>query len=123
MNRTNERIQFENPPLTNAKLLIVDGLRLSQEETEVKLNDLSVTGLRFSTDLNFSIGQHLVIEVSLFTPTNHLFGEVVWKEASHHEYTYGIKIISADLSYYQYMQSYETYLENRKSELLVGGRQ
>ncbi|MCT2535279.1 PilZ domain-containing protein [Aquibacillus koreensis] len=123
MKRNHERVQFSDPPLTKAGLVIMNEQGFVESEVEVKLHDLSVTGLCFSSGLHFYEGQQLVLKLKLFAPTNQIFGEIVWKSEHDGEFTYGVSIITADLAYFQYMQSYDDYIQNKKRDILVGGRQ
>ncbi|MDL4838907.1 PilZ domain-containing protein [Aquibacillus rhizosphaerae] len=126
MKRSTQRIEFTNPPLADTTIMLVeekDEVQITKILSKIKFVDLSVTGLCFSSELDLYKGQKIIIRAKLFSPTNHIFGEIKWKEQNSHEMTYGLEIISADFNYFQYMNSYENYIQNKNNELLVGGRQ
>lgn len=116
LSRDHARAHFADSPETDAKIILMDCESMNEITSQIRLHELSVKGLRFSTTNAFSVGDHLVMNLRLFAPTNHIFGEVIWKEQAYEQanYTYGIKIIMSDYDYYQFMNSYDTYIKNKK---------
>ncbi|WP_186576575.1 PilZ domain-containing protein [Aquibacillus kalidii] len=110
MTRQGSRIPFQTAPSMKTTITRVNGLNLFKSETVIALKDVSVSGICFTSELDFEVGQYLTIELSLFTPTNQIFGEVVRKESKDSSYTYGFKITTADKTYHEYMSSYENYI-------------
>ncbi|WP_112182146.1 MULTISPECIES: hypothetical protein [Paraliobacillus] len=116
MSRDHARAHFADSPETEATFKVMNCESINKTSSQIRLHELSVKGLRFSTTTAFSVGDHIVINLRLFAPTNHIFGEVIWKEQAHEpaDYTYGIKIIMSDYDYYQFMNSYDAYIKNKK---------
>lgn len=116
---------FDQPLEVQATVTTVEGLSLRKESLTLTLENLSSNALSFSTNKLFSIGQHLVLEVCLCSPSNQIFGQVIWSQETLEGNTYGFKIVSADEEYYRYMNKYKNIIENEDIEekALVGGRQ
>lgn len=116
MSRSHARAHFSDSPETEAKIKVMHDNMNMETSIQIHLHELSVKGLRFSTTNAFSVGDNIIMKIRLFAPTNHIFGEVIWKEQMHEsdDYTYGIKIIMSDYDYYQFMNSYDTYIKNKQ---------
>lgn len=116
VSRDYARAHFPDSPVTKATIQLVDGSHLLQKDSKIRLHEMSVKGIRFSSEIDFSIGDHIIMNIRLFAPTNHIFGKVVWKKQAHdtNTFTYGILIIMSDYDYYQFMHSYDTYIKNKQ---------
>ncbi|WP_117168464.1 hypothetical protein [Paraliobacillus sediminis] len=116
MSRSHARAHFSDSPETEAKIKVLHDEINLETNSQIRLHELSVKGLRFSSSNAFSVGDNIIMNLRLFAPTNHIFGEVIWKEQTNKkdDYTYGIKIIMSDYDYYQFMNSYDTYIKNKQ---------
>jgi len=114
MPRTYARAQFSNPPVINASIQVIDGSCLLQKDSKIAIHDLGLQGLHFSSMTAFSIGETINLQISLFSPTNHISGEVIWKRDETDTYHYGLKIITSDCDFFQFMHSYDTYIKEQQ---------
>jgi hypothetical protein len=69
--------------------------------TLLKVENMSLTGLRFTSDLNFPVTDELVLslEFSLLGRNIFLLGTIVWKQKTAVSYIYGFEIISSNIGY------------------------
>ena len=114
MPRTYARAQFSNPPVINASIHVVNESVLLQKDSKIIIHDVGLQGLHFSSMTAFSVGDTINLQISLFSPTNHISGEVIWKKEKSDTYHYGFKIITSDCDYFQFMHSYDTYIKDHQ---------
>ncbi|GGM32146.1 hypothetical protein GCM10011351_17870 [Paraliobacillus quinghaiensis] len=114
MPRMYARAHFSNPPVINASIQVADGSCLLQKDSKIVIHNIGLQGLRFSSMTAFSVGDTIKLQVSLFSPTNRICGEIIWKKEDPDTYHYGLKIITSDYDFFQFMHSYDTYINEHQ---------
>ncbi|WP_407269637.1 PilZ domain-containing protein [Radiobacillus sp. PE A8.2] len=107
--RKHERLHFDKPTTVPATIGTVYNNVINQQKASVSLRNISLSGMCFTSDIDVSVGDLLLLELNLFTNVNLIYAEVRWKKSTKDSFTYGIKIVTSDLNYFKYMDSFEQY--------------
>jgi hypothetical protein len=102
-NRRFNRIKPNSPILAKAHIYKYKNKKIISPSTILKVENYSLSGLQFSSKLNFPISNELILslEFSLFGLKNEIQGTNVWQRKKQKGYIYGFEIRSTNLSYYQ----------------------
>ncbi|TWI59989.1 PilZ domain-containing protein [Halalkalibacter nanhaiisediminis] len=102
--RLNKRINLKPPIAAKAKIFEFENVELVSDRYALfHVENISLTGLRLRSDLDFPIMKELILslEVSLFGRENYLLGTIVWKKKSGEQFVYGFEIRSTNIGYMQ----------------------
>jgi hypothetical protein len=101
--RKHKRIDLKSPIMVKGKIHKFKNKYGLNHTTLLKVENISLTGLRFSSALNFPVTNDLILslEFSLLGRKNHLLGTIVWKRKTTTNYVYGFEIISSNIGYIQ----------------------
>ncbi|WP_409300078.1 PilZ domain-containing protein [Peribacillus sp. SCS-155] len=92
--RTEKRVNFKQPKPVKAKIHQLGNRSLPSGTAEVKIENISLNGLRFSSDLDFPITKEmdLTFEIELLGEHSSIAGSILWKEKIESGYMYGVEI-------------------------------
>lgn len=97
------RIKPNSPIIAKAHIYKYKNKKFTSPSTILKVEDYSLSGLQFSSKLNFPVSNELILalEFQLFGLKNKIQGTIVWKRKTPNGYIYGFEISSTNLNYYQ----------------------
>jgi hypothetical protein len=101
--RINQRIDLNNPLVVQTKIHKFYNKQVPHHITWVNIENISLNGLCFSSDLNFPVNKNMVLsfKVRLFNFQTTILGTIVWKRKTIDGYTYGLEILSSNIGYIQ----------------------
>jgi hypothetical protein len=101
--RGQKRIYLQRPIKAKARIYRYKNIVVSDNYTLVTVENMSSTGLRFSSPLSFPVSDELVlfIDLPLFSSTTSILGTIVWKKKVKNNNIYGVEIKSTNMGYIQ----------------------
>jgi hypothetical protein len=102
-NRRGERRDLKIPVRGKTKIHKYQNQYISSNTALIEVENISINGLRFSSQLDFPVTRELVlsVEFQLLGNTNQIAGVIVWKRKNKNSYTYGFEILSVKMGYIQ----------------------
>lgn len=101
--RRQSRVNLQNPIVAKTRIYRFKNKKVSDNYTLVTVENISSTGLRFTSSLNFPITDELLLFIDLpfFAASTPILGTLVWKKKVKNQYMYGVDIKSTNVGYIQ----------------------
>jgi hypothetical protein len=101
--RRQQRINLQRPIKAKTRIYRYKNKIVSDNYTLVTVDNISSTGLSFSSPLSFPVSDELIlfIDLPLFSSTTSLLGTIVWKKKEQNNYMYGVEINTTNMGYIQ----------------------
>ncbi|MGX9134104.1 EAL domain-containing protein [Rummeliibacillus sp. JY-2-4R] len=118
-NRKYHRTQFSNPLEADMQILSIGGKSVQLGKTKVLVQDMSVGGLRFVSNLTLPVREDIIFQfkVELLGRSISMLGRVIWKEEMNEELLeYGVSFMidqNEQIKINTLLSSYHVLLKNK----------
>jgi hypothetical protein len=101
--RNQTRIYLQIPIVAKTRIYRYKDKKVSDHYTLVSVDNISSTGLGFTSSLDFPVSDELVLFIDLpfLSSRTPIFGTLVWKKREKEQYIYGVEIKSTNIGYIQ----------------------